>query len=329
MMRRGALATMLLLQACASPRLAAERVEPRPTLPPVRRVSLAIENAPLHEAIERFAKASGFGAQFVVLGSLRGWEESEIGRTPFTMRCRAMPWVQALTMINGSFCVTGNGVEYSPILMACRDPMSFTDLVGALAESVEEHAEDGTCHVRVRLWWQPDLRVFEIGETEVTEAVDDLGNDLLLVPPSSAAMTLARPPRGATRLARVRGTFTLLVPGDCEECTITDLVSGQFITVTDGGSVLRVRKEVACGVVAWSVSTEASASTIDFIEAVAVSPQGTPIHASHPTAFWNGRLEATFAARSFDPVQALRFKIVRNKAILRVPFEFTDIPLER
>lgn len=195
-------------------------------LPPVRKVTLDLEDVPFYQAMERLQEASGFSIE-----SRGSWRPTH----SVTLKLGAVPFVEAV----GRLSRTGRHLGISPweggvtfSFDGARDHLGYScdGLFAFQAFRIEESLatdfadETRACVVKLLVWWQPDLRVLQVLDLTLDEAVDDLGSDLRIPQPKSEeetirgkaarrALRLALPPRKARAIARLRGSVEVEVPG--------------------------------------------------------------------------------------------------------------------
>lgn len=218
------------------PALALLSLQEPATLPPVRRVTLDLEDVPFYQAMERLQEASGFKIGYQ--GSWLGRFGPGAWRPPshsVTLKLAAVPFVEAV----GRMSQTGSRLGVSPweggvnfafdgagehLGYFCDGLFAFQvfQIEKSLATDFAE--ETRACEVKLLIWWQPDLSVVDLQGFTLDEATDDLGNDLRLPQPraeeesirekcSRRALKLSLPPRKARTIARLRGSVEIGVPG--------------------------------------------------------------------------------------------------------------------
>ena len=313
---------------------------PAPTLPELRKVTLKTKEMKPLEFVAAFARASRFPMDYSPLRMKGDWETDPVD--PITVDIDPLPFAEALAradLASGdlSFTSTSGSASFSNKWRTNRDLHSFSGLFGFRVEDVRESlrsdfsTEQREAAVTLAAWWQPDLLVFRRVEVRVTACLDDLGTDLRLDAKArfetdeTAIVPIRLAPARATKIARLKGELVVEVPGRCEEVVVTDLEKATT-TLRAANCDLTVRRENKEHGPLWTITVKGD-GVIGLADArVDRDDGGAPQGCGWPEVK-DGRL--TIANDFVSPAKAVRFKIVRSKARLAVPFEFKDIPLPR
>lgn len=340
---RFALLLTLLLQDPKPP-------EPRPTLPPVRLVTLTLDRVPAKESLKKFQSASGF----LVTYRASHRDDEGLDDREMSLKLDAVPFVRALPLFCQAHGEIGFDVEWGAAYVGWwlggrATAACYRDLFGFEIARIEEELstdfseERRSLSVQVVVWWQPDLTVFSLVGVRVEEAVDDKGNDLLVKDSKSGRneaskldLSLALPPKEAVSITHLRGTIEIEVPGEVFECVIKDVDKEKFGPIKLEGYVVSGTRSDLRESRVWVVKVEPAekgGTVLGLTEARVVRgdgkvPEGDQV-AGVGTSWGSSLQEAWFRDEPGGEVSELRFKIVKSKAKLIVPFEFKDVKLPR
>ena len=333
----------LVLGATLMP-VSQEKREPAPVLPPVRKMTLTWDGKPPAEALQEFARLSGFTLEW--LGTLRS--KSNIDRrlpaNPLSVSLRDCPWAEAITRLPFDFAAHERGADLGVDLGSDNYGTSCSGLFGLRITELNEviatdfTRETRTCDLDVRVWWQPDVHVYAVGPAHVTEASDDLGTDLRVQSSSReysrwareahAVITVGLPPKAARRIARINGSLDVLVPGDCVEFALKNLIEAPVTERKDGVAVTLTRGLPKDDIVEWSIVVQGidGGGVEDVLELRTLNKEGK----AHARPAWHRtRAGASLFCNANEDVDCIALRVVKNRARVRVPFEFKDVLLDR
>lgn len=315
---------------------------PKPTLPPVSRVTLELTDIPATQALEEFEAAAGFNVAYQPMSR----SEEGMDNRPMSISMKDTPFVEAIS----KFCRAHGELSFrigeggmSVVNGADLSPVCASDLFGFAVIRMEEYLSTDFSDVRrslsmsLSIWGQPDLRVFKLNDVTIDEAVDDAGTDLRIEGVKHrldglhmAELSLGLPSRNAATVATLRGSVELEVPGDVLEVSLTDLTAESFGPIKAGDYVVSGKRSDTDDGPTWEVvvkAEEKGRAVLGLTEARVVRADGKrPEPGQRARSYGN---EAWFWDVADGDVKALTFKIVTSKARLRVPFEFKDVKLPR
>jgi len=222
-------------------------------------------------------------------------------------------------------------------------------------------AETGVLELPLTVFADPALRVYRFAEPEIEEAVDDTGTSLL--PPESLKRKLTTPPglitrnslrmsapgAGATKIARVRGSITLIVATQRSDWSI-DPAQGSvsraigkstytFVGVApkEGGYELTLRIKAPAEIDLASPLRDlcVSPQSIECSDAAGHAYRMTQVAASYSTRQITGvgTSEYAIGLRSADanitpgPITSVLWRLPTEVSNIEAPFEFKDILL--
>lgn len=208
-----------------------------PELPPVRTVTLQLENIPAVEALSRLSRATGCPMEFY--RGRHGWEvDRDDQAKAMTLEFKETPFFEAVE----KFCLAHGNLSYSfgermrvvfdgRPMKASGNPQQGRFLFWT--SGVEEEVRSDftktvrSCTVQLELAWQPDLRVLAAGAVAVSSVVDDRGRELIAESPATSeegefkdwdvrgpirlAVVIPLAPRGARSIS-IKGTVAIQVP---------------------------------------------------------------------------------------------------------------------
>ncbi len=319
---------------------------PRPTLPPVKRVTLKLDKTRFGEAERKFSEACGFAIRHESMGMMGGIGacegDEDQGRDPVTISLDNLTLVEAVHRfgdVAGIHYDCADGELVTPAWGHVHPNLgrSFHDHFGFEVHRIDESISDDfsqesrTCTLVLQMTWQPDVSVYRYVALTVHEAKDNLGHDLRLAEPATGDLsywincTIGLAPKEATSLARVRGTLEIEVPGDVVDVVIDDLRKERAGPLCIGGFKVEISAPPRDSPT-WTVAVEPEkpgAAWIGIAE-LRLNPMR-----SRSFSFANGRQAFYINDDAASPVTSISFKIVKTKARLSVPFDFADIPLMR
>jgi len=330
-----------------------------PELPPVRKVTLRLENIPAVEAVTRFSRAAGCRMDFYK--GRHGWGvEQDDEAKAMTLDLKDIPFFEAVDRFcraHGNFSYSfgerlqivlhGQPSKNPPVLQQGR----FLFWTEGVAEEVKSDfsSTERSCTVELSVAWQPDLRVVSHGPVTVSSVRDDRGRELVAAPPPAPepgefrdwnnrgpierALRVPLAPRGARSIS-IRGTIALRVPRRIVAVELPfhgDLKPVRAGWVTIESSVKGQGEERT-----WRFVVRSDGGKL-------VPDQILDLRNSceNEYEYWNGwgkwgsirgledgSVEMTVTGRD-ESVECFRFKVIEGLCTLNAPFELKDVVLPR
>lgn len=288
-------------------------------LAPGRRVTLALERAPLLEALDRLCRGLG-DAQW----SFDGPDRVNLSPIPFVDRPSCYSGAFKISMGRLDLYRTSTFRDSQGLvsfhLEAQAEPGART--LGPPAFALEEVADD-----RGRAL-TPEAPLCVTGPAVAAAAANGAGS------PDARAFTYAGLHPAARALARVRGTVTFSFALSSETVTLESLAKDSVREI--GDFVIQVN-EVHSGSVQLTLLRKGgpfkAEHAIDPSSIVVVDTEGVeyrplPADLQRYSAFRNGGSFFIHFDRSwYKQAQALTFTLIRDVHEKKVPFEFRDVPL--
>jgi hypothetical protein len=313
---------------------------PAATLPEIRKVTLKTDEMKPLEFVAAFARASRFPIEYSLYYSKGDWDSEPVA--PMTVDFDGLPFAEAIA--RADLASDDMGFEAAS-REACfrlkfrknRDLHSFHGLFGFRVGDVREtlrsdfSSEQREAALSINAWWQPDLHVFRRVAVRIESCRDDLGTDLrceskpLFETEDSFSVPILLAPARATKIARLKGELLVEVPGRCEEVGITDLARAEASLRAANCDITIARKNEENGP-RWTITVKGDGVLALVEPRLDREDGGVALDRGWP----NVKAGVLSIANDLaSPATALRFKIVRSKTTIAVPFDFKDIPLPR